>query len=179
MIEGQEGEDLLLSLCGDDSNWLDAVRTLACQKRFIFFRWPRGGQQREGSSCLGKGLRILGEGDWLFMPPSREKDGTRHAYLNPQLSLILPPPVWLLNLVFTPKREVDHLDSVVPEQRQPHSISPSNQNLETPTKKRAAKLSGSPLFTIFGTQPKTLPVIDVVIQAEFSESTLNLLPLLL
>jgi hypothetical protein len=112
MADGEVGQGSLLSLCGDDWSWLDTLRTAASQIRFNFFTWPRGRQQREGSLWIGEGLRIFGEGDWLLMPPSRE-NGIEHVYLNPQL-LLLPPPAWIIDLVFEPETAIDPLQRFVP-----------------------------------------------------------------
>ena len=75
VVDGSVGQDSLIRLCSDDWTWLDTLRTQAGEQRFIFFQWPKGQRQISGSNCLGKGLYILGEGDWLRMPPSWELNG--------------------------------------------------------------------------------------------------------
>jgi len=96
VVDGEVGQNSLIRLCGDDWDWLDTLRTQAEQKRFIFFTLPRVQQQISGSSYLGKGLRVLGDGDWLRFPPSREVNGAIHFFLNPQLTAS-EPPAWLLD----------------------------------------------------------------------------------
>jgi hypothetical protein len=110
--DGEAGLDSLLALCNDDWSWLDTLRTAANQKRFIFFAWSEGRREREGSLCIGRELRVLGEGDWLLMPPSRE-NGIQHVYLNPQLTLLVPP-AWLIDLIFKSDCDIDPLNSFVP-----------------------------------------------------------------
>jgi hypothetical protein len=74
----------LLDLCGDDWSWLDTLRSVAGEKRCISFAWAEGRRQISGSRQICEGLSVLGEGDWVLTPPSREPHGTQHAYLNPE-----------------------------------------------------------------------------------------------
>lgn len=110
-VDGQAGQGSLLSHCGDDWSWLDTLRTAAGQKRFILFRWPRGRRQRDGNVWIGKGLCVLGEGNWHLMPSSRHR-GVEYVYLNPQM-LIAPPAAWLINLVFEPEDDSNALQPPV------------------------------------------------------------------
>ena len=96
-VVGGEGVTSLLSACGDDWDWLYTLRTSAGDTRYNFFAWPTGLQILNRS--IGKGLRFFGDGDWVFMPPSREK-GVPHAFLNPHL-VAMPTPDWLLRLIST------------------------------------------------------------------------------
>jgi hypothetical protein len=100
-VDGQ-GQNSLLELCRDDWSWLDSLRTVAGRKRYIFFAWPEGRKQINGYLEIGQGLRVIGEGDFLLYPPSREANGVQHAFLSPQLTVV-PAPVWLTDLVFEPK----------------------------------------------------------------------------
>lgn len=99
-----DGQNSLIRLCGDDWDWLDTLRTQAGPKRFLFFAWPAGRRQLEGCNYLGKGLRVLGEGDWVLVPPAREGN-ILHVFLNPQLALARAPE-WLLDLVFESETEL-------------------------------------------------------------------------
>jgi hypothetical protein len=105
-VDGREGLASLLDLCGDDWSWLDTLRSMAGEKRCISFAWP-GGRSQISSNCqIGNGLSVLGEGDWVLVPPSREPHGTQHAYLNPEAEAIAAPP-WLLDRAFKPAETVD------------------------------------------------------------------------
>ena len=94
-VVGSEGVTSLLSACRDDWSWLDTLRTSAGETRYNFFAWPTGQPVLSGS--IGEGLRILGDGGWVFMPPSREK-GVPYVYLNPHL-IVGPTPEWILSLL--------------------------------------------------------------------------------
>jgi len=111
MVDGQDGQASLLSYLGDDWSFLDSLRTAAGQRRFILHPWPRGLRQHEGSLWIGKGLRVLGDGDWLLMPPSRH-GGIQHVYLNPEPSLV-PCASRLNKLIFRPAYESDPLQPIV------------------------------------------------------------------
>lgn len=110
-VDGQAGQGSLLSHCGDDWCWLDSLRIASGRKRLILFRWPKGWRQRDGGLWIGKGLCVLGEGDWHLMPPSRHR-GVEYAYLNPQM-LLAPPAAWLVNLVFEPEDDSNALQPPV------------------------------------------------------------------
>ncbi len=105
-VDGDEGLASLLNLCGDDWNWLDTRRSLAGEKRYIFFAWPEGRRQISGSRQIGEGLRVRGEGDWVLLPPSRGPHGAQHSYLNPR-DEVVAPPLWIVNRVFEPADTVD------------------------------------------------------------------------
>jgi hypothetical protein len=105
-VDGDEGLTSLLDPCGDDWSWLDTLRSMAGAKRCIGFAWPEGRRQINGSRQICEGLRVLGEGDWVFIPPSREQDGVQHAYMNP-MAEIATAPVWLLDRAFGPADAVD------------------------------------------------------------------------
>ena len=98
VVEGGSGRNALLECCGDDWDWLFTLRTQAGLKRYIFYAWPENQRQIPQSSCLGKGLSILGEGDWLLYPPSREPSGAQHVFLT--RSTAAQAPAWLLDRVF-------------------------------------------------------------------------------
>ena len=105
-VDGREGLTSLLALCGDDWSWLDTLRSMAGSKRWISFAWPQGFSQISKGQQFAKGLRIIGEGDWVLIPPSREPRGTQHAYMNP-LAEIAAAPVYLLERAFQPTDTVD------------------------------------------------------------------------
>ena len=105
VVDGRDGQDSLIRLCSDDWTWLDTLRTQAGEQRFIFFQWPKDRRQISGSNCLGKGLYLLGEGDWLRMPPSWELNGDPHFYIDPQPAA--QAAQWLLDLAFEPELEAD------------------------------------------------------------------------
>ena len=98
VVDGQEGQSSLLAACGDDWDWFGTLRSTDGQKRYIFFAWPEGRKLRSRQS-IGKGLYVLGDGDWLLIPPSCETSGRRHVYLNPRLTVI-PLPEWILSTFF-------------------------------------------------------------------------------
>jgi len=89
------GQDSLLELCRDDWGWLDTLRSSAGFKRYIFFRCLDPRRQLNGFGQIGKGLRVLVEGDWVPMPGSYGSNVAEPAYLNPRLE-IGPAPLWLL-----------------------------------------------------------------------------------
>lgn len=101
------GQDSLIELCQDDWDWLGTLRSVAGTKRYIFFRWPHEQKRIQCNRQIGKGLRILGDGDWLLMPPSADSTGVQHAYANPQLE-IAPTPLWLQH------RALEKVNSVLP-----------------------------------------------------------------
>ena len=105
-VDGGEGLASLLDLCGDDWNWLDTLRSVAGEKRWIFLAWPVGRRQFSSGRQIGERLSVLGEGDWLLVPPSREPHGPQRTYLNPGAE-VLAAPVWLLDRVFGPADTVD------------------------------------------------------------------------
>jgi hypothetical protein len=105
-VDGDKGLDSLLDLCGDDWSWLDTLRSVAGEKRCISFAWPEGRRQISSSRQVGEGLRVLGEGDWVLIPPSREPHGTQHTYLNPEAE-VNAAPAWLLDRVFEPNDTVN------------------------------------------------------------------------
>ena len=98
VVHGDEGRKSLLATCGDDWDWLFTLRTQAGAKRYIFYAWPENEQQNPRSIYLGKGLSLLGEGDWLLFPASRELNGVQHVFLT--RSTPSEAPCWLQNLVF-------------------------------------------------------------------------------
>ena len=105
-VDGDKGLDSLLDLCDDDWSWLDTLRSVAGEKRCIFFAWPEGRRQISSSRKIGEGLSVFGEGDWVLIPPSREPHGTQHTYLNPEAEVVAAP-VWLLDRAFEPADMVD------------------------------------------------------------------------
>jgi hypothetical protein len=98
VVHGEDGRKSLLESCGDDWDWLFTLRTQAGVKRYIFYAWPENEQQNPRSAYLGKGLSLLGEGDWLLFPPSRELSGVQHVFLT--RSTPAQAPCWLHDLVF-------------------------------------------------------------------------------
>jgi hypothetical protein len=106
-VDGGAGLASLLDLCSDDWSWLDTLRSMAGEKRCISFAWPEGRRQISSSRQICEGLKVLGEGDWVLIPPSREQHGTQHIYLNPK-DEVLAAPVWLLDRAFEPA------DTVIP-----------------------------------------------------------------
>jgi hypothetical protein len=105
-VDGGAGLASLLDLCGDDWNWLDTLRSMVGEKRCISFAWPEGRRQISSSRQIGGGLSVLGEGDWVLIPPSREPHGAQHAYMNPMVE-IATAPVWLLDRAFEAADTVD------------------------------------------------------------------------
>lgn len=105
-INGREGLAALLDLCGDDWSWLDTLRSMAGERRWISFAWPHGLKQISMEQQVAKGLRIIGEGDWVLIPPSREPRGPQHAYMNP-LAEISAAPAYILECAFKPADTVD------------------------------------------------------------------------
>ncbi len=100
-VDGEQGQTSLLDLCQDDWNWLDTLRSMAGEKRCIFFAWPEGRRQISGTRQIGEGQRVCGEGDWVLLPPSRARHGAQHSYLNPT-DEVVAPPLWILRRAFEP-----------------------------------------------------------------------------
>lgn len=98
-VNGSEGLASFLDLCGDDWSWLDTLRSIANEQRHIFFSWPKGRRMIKRSRQIGANLLVLGEGDWLLVPLSRESQGTQQFYLNPQAAVDTAPS-WLLDRIF-------------------------------------------------------------------------------
>jgi hypothetical protein len=111
-VDGSEGLDSLLNMCGDDWRWLDTLRSIAGEKRCIFFAYPEGRRQISRGLQL-KGLRIIGEGDWVLIPPCRDSYGVQHAYMNPGAE-IAAAPAYLLERAFGPANKVDPLQPFPP-----------------------------------------------------------------
>jgi hypothetical protein len=105
-VDGEAGLATLLDLCGDDWSWLDTLRSMAGEKRCISFAWPEGRSQTRSNRQIGQGLSVLGEGEWVLVPPSREPHGTPHAYLNPGAEVVAAP-LWLLDRAFKTLDTVD------------------------------------------------------------------------
>lgn len=112
VVEGDSGRNALLECCGDDWDWLFTLRTQAGLKRYIFYAWPENQRQIPQPSCLGKGLSILGEGDWLLYPPSLEPSGAQHVFLT--RSTAAQPPAWLLDRVFDRENAVAPVSTLSP-----------------------------------------------------------------
>ena len=104
-VDGIAGQNSLISACSDDWSWLDTLRTQAGQRRFVFFAWPEGRRQISGTNYVAEGLYILGETDWLLVPPSRELNGDMHVYIDPQP--VAQAVSWILSLAFEPEIEAD------------------------------------------------------------------------
>ena len=105
-VDGGKGLASLLDLCGDDWSWLETLRSMADEKRCISFAWPEGRRQISSSRQIGEGLSVLGEGDWVLIPPCREPHGAQHAFMNP-MAEIATAPVWLIDRAFGPADTVD------------------------------------------------------------------------
>jgi hypothetical protein len=105
-VDGSEGLASLLDLCGDDWSWLDTLRSMSGERRCISFAWPEGRRQIGSNLQIGKGLNILGDGDCVLAPPSREPHGTRHTYLDPGAEAVAAP-LWLVERAFRPADTVD------------------------------------------------------------------------
>jgi hypothetical protein len=109
-VDGEAGLASLLDLCGDDWSWLDTLRSMAGSKRLISFAWPQGLSQISRGQQFAKGLRIIGEGDWVLIPPSREPHAAQHAYMDP-LAEISAAPAYLLECAFKHTDPGDPLSS--------------------------------------------------------------------
>ncbi len=105
-VDGDAGLASLLDLCNDDWSWLDTLRSAVGGKRCLSFAWPSLRRQIGRSRQIAKGLRFLGEGDWVLIPPSREPHGAQHAYMNPMAEIVAAPG-WLLDRAFEPADTVD------------------------------------------------------------------------
>jgi hypothetical protein len=105
-VDGEAGLASLLDLCGDDWSWLDTPRSMAGERRWISFAWPEGLSQISRGQQFAKGLRIIGEGDWVLIPPSREPNVAQHAYMDP-LAEITAAPGYLLEGAFKPADAID------------------------------------------------------------------------
>lgn len=105
-VDGDAGLTSLLDLCGDDWSWLDTLRSMAGKQRWITFAWPQGLSQISRGQQFAKGLRIIGEGDWVLIPPSREPNVAQHAYMDP-LAEITAAPGYLLERAFKPADAID------------------------------------------------------------------------
>ena len=128
VVHGDDGRKSLLETCGDDWDWLFTLRTQAGSKRYIFYTWPENEQQNPRSIYLGKGLSLLGEGDWLLFPPSREISGVQHVFLT--RSTPAQAPCWLHNLVFCSGTEV--APSSASSLRRPYLVSRGMGIMEEP-----------------------------------------------
>ncbi len=104
-VNGREGLTSLLDLCGDDWDWLDTLRSMAGERRCISFACPEARRQISDRE-IGKGLSVLGDGDSVFVTPSRDPSGTQHTYLNPGAEAVAAP-LWLLDRAFEPADTVD------------------------------------------------------------------------
>jgi hypothetical protein len=113
VVEGDVGRNSLLECCGDDWDWLFTLRTQAGVKRYIFYAWPDNQRQIPRSKSLGKGLSLLGEGDWLFYPPAREPSGAQHVFLT--RATAAHPPAWLVARVFDQESTVEPISTVSPQ----------------------------------------------------------------
>jgi hypothetical protein len=111
VVEGDVGRNSLLECCGEDWDWLFTLRTQAGVKRYIFYAWPDNQKQILRSKSLGKGLYLLGEGDWLLYPPSREPSGAQHVFLT--RSTAAQPPDWLLERIFDQESAADRLSAIL------------------------------------------------------------------
>jgi hypothetical protein len=98
VVHGEHGRRALLESCEDDWDWLFTLRTQGGVNRYIFYAWPENERQSPRSARLGKGLTLLGEGDWVLFPPSHELNGVQHVFLT--RSTPAQAPCWLHNLVF-------------------------------------------------------------------------------
>jgi hypothetical protein len=112
VVEGDRGRNSLLECCGDDWDWLFTLRTQAGLKRYIFYAWPDNQRQISRSACLGKGLSLLGEGDWLLYPPSREPSGAQHVFLT--RSTAAQPPTWLIERLFDQESVMESVSMLSP-----------------------------------------------------------------
>ncbi|MGA8731128.1 MAG: bifunctional DNA primase/polymerase [Terracidiphilus sp.] len=112
VVHGDTGRNSLLDLCEDDWDWLFTLRTQAGAKRYIFYAWPENRQQIPRSVSLGQGLSILGDGDWLLYPPSRESGGARHVCLT--RSIAVQPPKWLLDRMFNQQSAAEPVSIIPP-----------------------------------------------------------------
>lgn len=106
VIDGGEGLASLLDLCGDDWSWLDTLRSVAGERRCLFFAWPEGRRQISNRRQMGEGLSVFGEGHWALIPPSRDPHGAQHAYLN-ATAAVGAAPAWLLTRAFELADTVD------------------------------------------------------------------------
>jgi hypothetical protein len=120
-VHGETGRNSLLDLCEDDWDWLFTLRTQAGAKRYIFYAWPEDRQKMPRSVTLGKGLSILGDGDWLLYPPSRESGGAQHVFLT--RSIASPAPRWLLDRIFSQEGAAEPVPVISPYTR--YGISPT------------------------------------------------------
>lgn len=125
-VHGDIGRKSLLESCGDDWDWLFTLRTQAGSKRYIFYAWPENERQNPRSIHLGKGLSLLGEGDWLLFPPSREISGVQHVFLT--RSIPAQVPCWLHNLAFCAGTAVTPSSSSPP--RRPYLVSMGLDHVE-------------------------------------------------
>lgn len=119
VVHGDDGRKSLLDSCGDDWDWLFTLRTQAGSKRYIFYAWPEDEERNPQSIYLGKGLSLLGEGDWLLFPPSREFSGVQHVFLT--RSTPAQAPCWLHNLIFCSESAV--APSSASSLQHPHLVS--------------------------------------------------------
>jgi hypothetical protein len=75
-------------LCQDDWSWKETLLMSFRGTGYAFFRWPVGRAMRS-SGNLAPGLRLLGEGNSVLVPPTASR-----AYLDPEAT-IAAPPHWL------------------------------------------------------------------------------------
>ena len=98
-VDGEAGLDTLLDFCGDDWSWLDTLRSMAGEKRYLYFAWPEGWSRISNIRQIGEGLSVRGEGEWVFVPPSRGPHGVQYDSLNPGAEAVSAPR-WLLECAF-------------------------------------------------------------------------------
>lgn len=70
--------------------------------RYSFFRWPHCRRMRRLRLSFTPGVRLLGEDEYVLIPPSMSISGARYTYVDPQACL-LAAPSWLLSLAFEPE----------------------------------------------------------------------------
>ena len=96
---GVQGADALLRLCNDDWGWLDSLRIIDGEQRFILFSWAGMTGSQFARKRLARGVNLHGDGCSIRLDLRRLSAASTLYFINPTAS-ILDPPKWLLQHAF-------------------------------------------------------------------------------
>jgi hypothetical protein len=96
----------------------------------FYFRWPDGAEIRNNAgTVLGAGLDIRGEGGQVVAPPTMHPCGTRYQWEGGEPREIAHAPAWLIELLTTNPRLVDHgapVTTTKHDDARPNFVSPNS-----------------------------------------------------
>ncbi len=70
----------------------------ANNKACAYYRWPASVAGRLLHGTVAPGMRLRGEGDFVLIPPSVRRDGSRYVFLQPEKE-VANLPDWLIELI--------------------------------------------------------------------------------